>query len=119
MKIRVIIFILLMLGISISLPGCAHRKPWSKTDKVLFTAVVAAQVTDYVHTKNFLDDGDYIMDACAWKCGTRYPSDGRLVGGIMITIACIIGGILILARLVEWLLDRRDRERIERDNIAY
>ena len=76
MKIRVII--LLILGISISLPGCAHREPWSKTDKVLFATVVASQAADYVHTKNSLDDGAYIMDAWAWKYGTRYPSDGRL-----------------------------------------
>ena len=78
MKIRVIIFIFLMFGMSMGLPGCAHRDPWSKTDTALFVTVAASQAADYVHTKNFLDDGDYIMDAWAWKYGTPYPSDGRL-----------------------------------------
>jgi len=58
--------------------GCAHD--WTRTEKVMFGAVCAAQIADGIATQNHLNDNpnNYIYDEWAWKYGSNRPSDGAL-----------------------------------------
>jgi hypothetical protein len=68
-----IILILLLI------PSIALADDFDKTDKILFTSLVVAQVTDGLTTAHHLkNDDNYIKDIWAWKYGTNRPSPIRL-----------------------------------------
>lgn len=89
------IFIALMLVILLG--SCAHQ-PWSKTDKLLFAGVVAAQVADGISTQRMLEanPNNYISSPWDLKYGTRRPDPETLwtVKATELLIAYIVGSLL-------------------------
>jgi len=57
--------------------GCA-RVPWTKTDKAMYFAAVAAQGFDYYTTKRDQDIGRKISHEWQWLYGSDRPSSGTL-----------------------------------------
>lgn len=69
-----------LLTIGFLAGGCASNDAWTKSDKTLFGTLCAAQVGDFITTKNYLDrnPNNYIDEPWCKKYGEKRPSSGEL-----------------------------------------
>jgi hypothetical protein len=83
--------------IALFLMGCAT---WSKTDKALLTTFWLSTGADYATTKNALDDGGRELNPLIGK----HPSDGKLLGYMIITNSAVTAIAHFVPPLRKWLL---------------
>jgi len=85
--IKLILIILLI-------PSIVFAGDFDKTDKALFTSVVALQIIDGLTTIDGLKNGNHMSSDWAWKYGTNRPSSGRMWG----VKALELGGAYIISK---------------------